>query len=352
MSKQDIRNFSFESLSDYIADLGEKRFRAQQISEWIYKKNISSFDHMSNLPDLLVRKLNSDFQCLLLTVVKKQVSEDGTFKFLFALNGNEYIETVVIPTEKRMTICLSTQLGCKYGCRFCASGLIGWQRHLTGAEIVNQIITAQVLLDKKMTHVVFMGMGEPLDNVEEVLKAIHLINGKQGLGIAARRITISTCGIIPGIKRLAEENMQFELAVSLHGSSDKVRDELIPVNKKYTLKKLIQACHDYVARTNRQITFEYILLKDLTCTESAAKELSRLLNGLLCKLNLILYNPVQELSYKRPGRRDVAIFRKRLSQLDIHATMRRARGQDITAACGQLRRQTQRESELLNDNET
>ena len=337
MPKEDIRNLSFHALTGYVTRKGEKEFRAQQLFEWIYKKNISRFDRMPNLPAKLIAHLQKDFACDLLLLVRKQISKDGTVKMLFGLEDQEFIETVVIPSAKRITICLSSQVGCKFGCVFCASGKRGWQRHLSCAEILAQILTAQVVLKCHVTHVVFMGVGEPLDNLETILGALRMINAKQGLAIAARRITVSTCGLIPGINRLAQEKMQFELAISLHGSNDPVRNQLVPVNKKFSLKALMLACRHYAKKTNRQITFEYILIKDLTCTPQTARELKHLFKGLLCKVNLIPYNEVTGLPYKKPSQREIARFRSALRYYGIHATMRQIRGQDIQAACGQLR---------------
>jgi len=276
-------------------------------------------------------------------------SSDGTVKFLFTLYDGETIETVLIPTQSRTTVCVSTQVGCKFACRFCASGVDGWRRNLTCAEILEQILHAKGYVKNhiepvsgfkhqaNVTHVVFMGVGEPLDNYDQVLKAVRIINSPQAFGIAARRITISTCGLIPQIERLKTAGLQIELSVSLHGYNDAVRRQLMPVSSRYGLSDLITACREYSRATKRQITFEYILIKDLTCSKHAADALAHLLKGLLCKINLIPFNKVIESPYSSPSRREVLAFRQALQKKGIVATIRTPRGQDIEAACGQLR---------------
>jgi 23S rRNA (adenine2503-C2)-methyltransferase len=340
MEQQDIRNVSYEELARYCESIGEKGFRATQIFEWIYKKGARSFDQMRSLSALLRQRLSEDFYIQPWVIAQKQVAKDGTTKFLFDLHDHERIETVLIPTATRTTVCISSQAGCKFGCKFCASGLGGWKRDLTTAEILSQIlhIKEESMKHKKpLSHIVCMGTGESFDNYENLLKALRIVNDPRGLNIGARRITVSTVGLIPKIMQFAKENFQIELAISLHGYNDASRSKLMPVNKKYPFTELMSACRAYIQKTRRQITFEYILIKDMTCTEEAAGELARNLKGMICKLNLIPYNPVPEFPHKPPAHEEMADFQKRLKGLGIHATLRTPRGRDIAAACGQLR---------------
>lgn len=344
MPLPDIRNLSYEELLRYVEASGEKSFRAGQVFEWIYKKGVWSFEEMRNLPASLRRKLSEDFALQPLTIAQKQAARDGTTKFLFELHDGERIETVLIPTATRTTVCVSTQTGCKFGCKFCASGLGGWKRHLTTAEILAQILQGKEEAEKHkrpLSHIVCMGTGESFDNYDNLLKALRIANCEEGLNIGARRMTISTVGLIPGILRFAEENLQIELAISLHGYNDESRNKLMPVNKKYPFTELMNACRQYIQKTRRQITFEYILIKDVTCTEEAARELAKNLKGMICKLNLIPYNPVPEFPHKPPSHEEMQTFQQRLKALRLHATLRAPRGRDISAACGQLRHNSQ-----------
>lgn len=336
----DIRNLSFEDLSRYLESKGEKSFRAQQIWEWIYEKGVWSFADMKNLSQRLRDQLAGDFVLKPHTIGKKEISEDGTTKFLFDLADQQKIETVLIPTDNRTTVCVSTQAGCKFGCKFCASGIGGWIRNLTCAEIVTQIQHVKEEAhkhQKPLSHIVFMGIGEPFDNFENLMKAIRIINDPKGFNIGARKITVSTCGVIPKIKQLAQEGLQIELAISLHGFDNSSRNVLMPVNRKYPFDDLMEACREYIKATKRQITFEYILIKDVTCTDEAIKALKKAFKGLICKMNLIPYNPVSEFDHQTPARKDMYLFRDRLGEFGVHATIRTPRGRDISGACGQLR---------------
>jgi 23S rRNA (adenine2503-C2)-methyltransferase len=337
---RDIRDLSFEELTQALQAIDEKPFRAKQIFEGIYQKHACSFDEIKGLPQALRQRLSSEFHFTPMTVFERHVSSDGTIKFLFDLSDHEKVETVLIPTAQRTTVCVSSQAGCKFGCRFCASGIGGWTRNLTIAEILGQIVHAKkeaATLKRPLSHVVFMGTGENFDTYANLMKAIRVINGKEGLNIGARRITISTVGIIPKIRQLANENIQVELAISLHGFNDASRNELMPVNKKYPFTDLIKACRDYAKTTKRQVTFEYILIKDVTCSKEAARELGRHLKGIICKMNLIPYNPVEEFPYQTPSHKEAMAFVTELKAQGIHATIRRPRGKDVAAACGQLR---------------
>ena len=339
-STNDIRHLSLTELQEYMATIGEKSYRARQVAEWIYHKGAQSFADMGNISKPLRERLEKDFALHPHKQIRKEVSADGTTKFLFALHDDEKVETVLIPTKTRTTACISTQAGCKFGCRFCASGIGGWNRNLSCGEIITQVL--QVKEEAKshprpLSHIVFMGIGEPLDNYENLMKAIRLINDPVGVNIGARRITVSTCGVIPRILEMGREGIQIELAISLHGYDNESRNVLMPVNKKYPFNDLIEACRTYQKSYRRQITFEYILIKDVTCTEQAAQALKKAFHGLICKLNLIPYNPVSEFDHQTPARDEMLRFRDRLTEFGVHATIRTPRGKDINSACGQLR---------------
>jgi 23S rRNA (adenine2503-C2)-methyltransferase len=335
----DVCSLTLAELTARLKVLREPAYRAAQIFDWIYKKNKFSWEEMSSLPKPLRQKLSLEIPFPVLIQKDVRVSTDGTRKFLFQLFDGQLIETVFIPTKKRATLCISSQAGCKFGCRFCASGIGGWKRNLTTGEILAQVVEAMRICadEAEITHIVFMGVGEPFDNYENVMKAVRLLNAPEAFQIAARRITISTCGVVPGIKRMALEDLQIELSVSLHASNDDVRSEIMPVNRRHRLNELMNTCRAYAKDTNRQVTFEYILIKDLTCTQKAADELCHLLKGWLCKINLIAYNPVVEFSYKAPSKDDITRFKETLEKRGIIVTFRMPRGEDIAAACGQLR---------------
>lgn len=339
--KQDIRNLSLQELSSHLNRIGEKPFRAKQVFDWLYKKCAGHFEEMANLPPALRAKLSEDFFIQTPEIEKHLTAKDQTQKFLFDLPDHEKVETVLIPTRDRSTVCVSTQAGCKFGCKFCASGIGGWTRDLTPAEILSQIIYAKQKAEESglppVSHLVFMGTGEPLDNYDNVLKAIRTINAPEGINIGARRITVSTCGVIPQIQRLAGEGLQIELAISLHGFNDESRKVLMPVNKKYPMGPLVEAVRKYIGKTNRQVTFEYILIKDFTCSTKAAEELGALLKGMIVKMNLIPYNPVKEFDHQPPTEEDIRRFQRELKRFGIHSTVRTPRGRDVAAACGQLR---------------
>ncbi|HRZ40198.1 MAG TPA: 23S rRNA (adenine(2503)-C(2))-methyltransferase RlmN [Candidatus Omnitrophota bacterium] len=341
MSNRNILDLSLPELIQYFEQIGERRFRAQQILNWIYQREAVSFEEMRNLPGPLREQLKKDFEFGWLTAEQRIEAEDETVKYLFPLRDDQKIETVAITAPQRLTLCVSSQAGCKFGCRFCASGLGGWRRQLSAGEILAQILAVKKdLSHRRVTHVVFMGTGEPLDNFDAVMAAIDMINSPEGLNIAIRRITISTCGVIPQMKVLAQAGRQIELAVSLHGYSNETRDMLMPANKKYPLKLLIQTCRDYIEQTHRQVTFEYIMIPGVTLTEEAPEALSDLLKGMNCKVNLIPYNRVAEFDFRQPTRSEIFDFRDRLIKAGVHTTVRWSKGEDVSAACGQLRRGT------------
>jgi 23S rRNA (adenine2503-C2)-methyltransferase len=335
---ENIKELTFEELKNLLREWGEPAFCAKQIFSWIYKKGADDFDQMSNLALALRKRLKENFCLSSLKLIQASESHDGTEKFLFALQDKNLIEAVIIPAKERITGCVSTQAGCKFKCLFCASGLLGLKRNLTQGEIIEQVLYLKnKCQDEKLTNLVFMGTGEPLDNYDNVMKAIRIINSSEGLNIGARKITISTCGIIPGIERLSQEGLQIELSISLHASDDKTRNEIMPVNKKYPLNKLMFACRQYIEKTNRQITFEYILIAGLNSDLQSAKNLSKILKGLICKVNLIPANVVKECKIGPPKNKDILFFRDYLLKQGINVTLRMPRGQDIEAACGQLR---------------
>ncbi|MBF0505026.1 MAG: 23S rRNA (adenine(2503)-C(2))-methyltransferase RlmN [Candidatus Omnitrophica bacterium] len=339
-SQPDIRDLSLEDLESYLRSVAVKPFRAQQIFQWIYKKGALGFDAMSNIPRELRDRLKQDFVLQSHEITQKLIAQDGTTKFLFCLYDHEKIESVLIPTPTRTTACISTQAGCKFGCKFCASGIGGFKRDLSCAEIVTQVLHLKqeaLKHQRPLSNIVFMGTGEPLDNFTNLMKAIRTINSEQGINIGARHITISTAGVVPKIKELADEGLQVELAISLHGYDNPSRNVLMPVNRKYPFDELIAACREYVRKTHRQITFEYILIKDVTCTPHAVSSLKKAFKGLICKMNLIPYNPVSEFDHKTPSREEMIDFRNSLEDSGVHATIRTPRGKDVNAACGQLR---------------
>jgi len=336
---QDIKELSLKELEDKLLFWGSPKYHARAIFNWIYQKGAYEFSRMSNLPAPLRKKLTDEFSILGLALADLQESIDGTTKFLFELADRNLVEAVNIPAAKRITGCISSQVGCKFGCNFCASALKGFKRNLTRGEILDEVLYLKNNLKiGQLTHIVFMGTGEPLDNYENVLSAIRLINSPLAFNIGARRITISTCGIIPEINRLALEDLQIELSISLHAADDKTRSQLMPVNKKYPLVDLIKCCREYIAKTNRQITFEYILIKDFNSDLASAEKLATLLKGLrLAKVNLIPANPIAELKIFPPAEREILFFKDKIFSLGVNVTLRKERGQDIDAACGQLR---------------
>ncbi|MDD5044807.1 MAG: 23S rRNA (adenine(2503)-C(2))-methyltransferase RlmN [Candidatus Omnitrophica bacterium] len=337
MVKENILNFDLKELEQYFLKQGRKKFHARQIFTWIYKKDIRDFSLMSDLSAELRKELAEEFTILDLELVQELESRDGTRKLLFKLKDGQVVEAVSIPTEKRITGCISTQVGCKFSCAFCASGLMGFKRNLETGEIIAQVLFLKGNLSERINNLVFMGIGEPLDNYDNVLKAIRIINAASGLGVGARKITISSAGFIPGIKRLMGEGLQIELSVSIHAADNTTRNLLMPINKKYPLPDLMRTLKEYIQKTNRQVTFEYILIAGVNSGITHAQNLSKMLRGLNCKVNLIPCNPVKELGYEPPGKLEILLFKDHLLKAGIDTTLRLTRGRDIQAACGQLR---------------
>lgn len=330
---------------------GEPAYRAGQVCAWVYGRRVRSYAEMSNLSAALRAKLAKETPFLLPEVVREEGARDQTRKFLFRLGDGSLIESVLIPASPalygepsdRRTICISSQVGCAYGCRFCASGLDGWKRHLTPGEIVGQFLAVEAASGEKINNVVFMGMGEPFANYDSVMKAIGILNARWGIGLGARHMTVSTSGLVPRIRDFADQPLQVRLAISLHGATDDVRTRIMPVNKKHPVSELLEACAYFTRRKKQRITFEYILIKDINDSAEQARELARHARRLQAKVNLIPYNTVQGLEWDRPGLAAQERFLAILKEAGVPATLRREKGHDIAAACGQLRLQVQRE---------
>lgn len=336
---KDIKELTLNELEEKLSSLGEPEYRAKQIFNWIYKQGVYEFSQMSDLSAGLRDRLCAEFYVLGLELAQIKRSCDGTGKFLFKLKDGNLVEAVNIPAAKRSTACLSSQVGCKFSCSFCASGLKGFKRNLSAGEMLDEALYLKNNAPAaELTHVVFMGTGEPLDNYDNLLKAIRVLNSPQAFNIGARRITISTCGIIPALKKLQEEDLQVELSVSLHAADEERRSRIMPVNKKYPLKQLIPAIKEYINKTKRQVTFEYVLIKGFNADRGTAGKLACLLKDLrLAKVNLIPANPVRRLRVFPPPPQETEAFRKHLLNAGVNVTLRKERGQDIDAACGQLR---------------
>ncbi|HEX4667652.1 MAG TPA: 23S rRNA (adenine(2503)-C(2))-methyltransferase RlmN [Chthoniobacterales bacterium] len=352
MPKPSIKSFTLEELTQHFAAHGEPAYRAKQVADWLYEKRVPSFDAMTDLPAATRDRLAGEFSFVRPELVRVLGSRDTTRKFLFRLTDGNLIESVLIPaspalygdTSDRRTACVSTQVGCAYGCKFCASGLDGFTRNLEAGEIVDQLLAIEQECGETIDNIVFMGMGEPLANLTNLLRAIRIINAPWGLEIGARHITISTSGLAPQIRKLAHEPTQFRLAISLHGATDEVRSQIMPVNRKYPLAVLLEACDAYVAEKKR-LMFEYILIAGVNDSDEQAHQLARHARRLSAKTNLIPYNTVEGLEWSRPSRNRQESFLRILREHGAVATLRREKGHDIAAACGQLRLQTKREGE-------
>jgi 23S rRNA (adenine2503-C2)-methyltransferase len=336
IEKKDIRDLILRELTEELEKWGEPSFRATQIFDWLYKKGAVAYDAFSDVPRSLRQKLEEIYSFRSLVLADRASSHDGTEKYLFELSDGNYIETVLIPAGKRRTVCLSTQVGCKFACVFCASGMAGFKRNLLPSEILGQVLFLRDKLRAELTNFVFMGMGEPLDNCENVFKAIRIMNDAKGLCIAARRITISTSGVTPGLERLNDLGLQLHLSLSLHSAKDEVRSSLMPINKKYPLQDLLKTSEDYIKKTGRMITLEYILLRDLNDSAEDARRLAALAKRLRAKVNLIPYSPVCGLEFEASPKARAELFLRWLEEKGVSATLRLSKGVDIQAACGQL----------------
>ena len=335
---KNIKDYDLNKLKEELIRIGEKPFRAEQIFKWLYQEKVKSFDDMTNLSLELREKLKQNYTMCNFKILRKQESKDGTIKYLFDVLDGNAIETVLMSYHHGYSICVSSQIGCKMGCKFCASTGINFIRNLSSGEIVEQILAVEQDTGNRISNVVLMGIGEPLDNYDNVVNAIHIINNPKGINIGARHISLSTSGLVPKIYKLAEENIQCTLSISLHATNNKKRSSMMPVNDAYPIEELIKACKDYIEKTHRRISFEYALAKDNNDNIEDAKELVKLLKGMICHVNLIPINKIENGKFDKSSNENIIKFRDYLNDHGIVATIRRELGSDIDAACGQLRR--------------
>lgn len=339
MNKININDFTLSELEEYIVSLDEKKFHAKQIFKWIHKVGVTSFDEMTDISKSLRDKLKNNTYILNMEVITCQKSKkDGTMKFLIKLTDNCAIESVFMRYNHGNTLCVSTQVGCKMGCKFCASTKEGFERSLLASEIEGQIQTVQRYTGERISNVVYMGIGEPLDNYDNVVKSIRIINDAQGLNIGARHISLSTCGLVPKIYKLAEENIQCTLSISLHATTDEKRRDIMPIANRYSIEELLTACKEYIKITGRRISFEYALIYGKNDSYEDALALAKLLRGMIAHVNLIPVNEIKEKEYKKATEKSVEKFMNTLNSMGIVTTVRRELGSDIDAACGQLRK--------------
>lgn len=342
---KNIKDYNLEELKEELVAIGEKKYRAEQIFKWIYVDKVKKFDEMTNLSVELREKLKENYTMCNYKILRKQESSDGTKKYLFDVLDGNAIETVLMEYHHGKTVCVSSQIGCKMGCKFCASTGIQFVRSLSSGEIVEQILAVEQDIGDKISNIVFMGIGEPFDNYDNVMKAIRIINNQKGLNIGARHISVSTSGLVPRIYDFANEDLQCTLSISLHATSNEKRSSMMPVNKRYPIEELMKACKDYIAKTNKRISFEYALAKDNNDNLEDAKELVKLLKGMLCHVNLIPINKIENGKYTKSTNENIIRFRDYLNDNGIVATIRRELGSDIDAACGQLRRKNLKNQE-------
>ena len=342
---KNIKDYNLEELKEELVAIGEKKYRAEQIFKWIYVDKVKEFDEMTNLSVELREKLKENYTMCNYKILRKQESADGTKKYLFDVLDGNAIETVLMEYHHGKTVCVSSQIGCKMGCKFCASTGIQFVRSLSSGEIVEQILAVEQDIGDKISNIVFMGIGEPFDNYDNVMKAIRIINNQKGLNIGARHISVSTSGLVPRIYDFANEDLQCTLSISLHATSNEKRSSMMPVNQRYPIEELMKACKDYIAKTNKRISFEYALAKDNNDNLEDAKELVKLLKGMLCHVNLIPINKIENGKYTKSTNENIIKFRDYLNDNGIVATIRRELGSDIDAACGQLRRKNLKNQE-------
>ena len=339
MNMIDVKSMNFTELSAALSEMGLPSYRTKQIYSWIHQKCALDYDEMTNLPLSLRERLKEDLTLKKCTIERKQVSaEDGTVKYLFGFGGNEYAESVLMKYKYGYTICVSTQIGCKMGCSFCASTLGGYVRSLLPSEILGQIYTAQRDENIRISHIVLMGMGEPLDNFDNVMRFIELVTDEKGLNLSMRNISLSTCGVVPKIEELMKKKLQLTLSISLHAADSGLRSKIMPINKKYDVDELLAVCRRYAAETSRRISFEYSMLAGVNDSDECARLLASKLRGMLCHVNLIPVNEVEESPFKPSSPERIERFTEILAGSGITATVRRKLGSDIEASCGQLRR--------------
>mgnify|MGYP000367867599 FL=1 len=341
----DIKSMTIDELKELMTQIGEKPFRAKQIYSWLHEHLVTSYEEMGNIPGKLKEKLK-EYPITALEMVDEQISAiDGTRKYLFRLSDGNVIESVLMRYKHGNSVCISSQVGCKMGCRFCASTIGGWTRNLLPSEMLDQIYRIQSITGERVSNVVVMGTGEPMDNYDNLLRFIHILTEEGGIHISQRNLTVSTCGLVPQIYKLADEKLQMTLAVSLHAPNDEKRRELMPIANKYSIDELLEACRNYFDKTGRRITFEYSLVAGVNDSKENAKELAGRLKGLNCHVNLIPVNPVRERSFVRSTRQAVENFKINLEKYGINGTIRREMGSDIDGACGQLRKRYMEKTE-------
>ena len=340
---KNIKEYNLDELQEEMLAIGEKKYRAEQIFKWLYVEKVKEFDEMTNLSIELREKLKQEYTMCNFKILKKQEASDGTKKYLFDVLDGNAIESVLMEYHHGKTICVSSQIGCKMGCKFCASTGIKFIRSLTCGEIVEQVLAVEQDIGDKISNIVFMGIGEPFDNYENVMKAIKILNNQKGLNIGARHISISTSGLVPMIYKFADEELQCTLSISLHATNNEKRSQMMPINNRYNIEELMKACKYYIEKTNKRISFEYALAKDNNDNLADAKELVKLLKGMLCHVNLIPINKIENGSYVKSTNENIIKFRDYLNDNGIVATIRRELGSDIDAACGQLRRKSLKE---------
>ena len=335
----DIKSMDEAQLQAYFEQLGEKKFRASQVYQWLHQKLVTDFEQMTNLPESLRKTLKENCRLTALTAERVQVSQiDGTSKYLFKLYDGNLIESVLMKYHHGNSVCISSQVGCRMGCRFCASTLDGMVRNLAPSEMLDQIYRIQTISGERVDNIVIMGSGEPMDNFQNVVQFLKLINSDKGLHISARNITVSTCGLVDKIRELADLQLQITLAISLHAPNDEKRRELMPIANKYSIDEVLDACRNYFAKTGRRITFEYSLVGGKNDSEADAKELSARISDINCHVNLIPVNPIKERDYVKSTKKVVENFKNKLEKYGINVTIRREMGADIDGACGQLRK--------------
>ena len=338
MEKIDIKSLNYDELADYIVSIGEKKFRAAQLYSWMHEKLACSYDEMTNISEKLKKVLKENTLYTCLEPVRVQESQiDGTKKYLFRLYDGNLIESVFMRYHHGNSVCISSQVGCKMGCRFCASTLNGCVRNLAPSEMLDQIYRIQNLTGERVSNIVIMGSGEPMDNYDNVVKFLELINSEKGLNISQRNITVSTCGLVPRIKQLAELKLQITLAISLHAPNDELRKTMMPIAYTYSIEQIMDACRYYLLQTARRISFEYSLVKGVNDSPECARQLIKLVHGMNCHINLIPVNPIKERDYEQSEKNSIHNFKEILEKAGVNVTIRREMGRDIDGACGQLR---------------
>ncbi len=349
----DIKSMTLEEMTEAFGGLNLPKFRAKQVYEWIHKHLASDYSEMTNIPATLKETLSEKYPLNPCKIVRRQVSKlDGTVKYLFEMFDGDYIESVVMKYKYGYTICVSSQVGCKMGCAFCASTLGGFKRSLSAGEILSQIYTAQKDIGERISHIVLMGMGEPMDNFENVLRFIALVTDEKGLNLSMRNISLSTCGVVPKIRELLERKLQLTLSISLHAPNNEIRNKIMPVNRRYPIEELLGICRKYAEETSRRISFEYSMISGVNDSDDCARQLASKLKGMLCHVNLIPINEVKESPFKPSDTERIERFVEILGKSGITATVRRKLGSDIDASCGQLRlKHKQNSSGEENENE-